>query len=48
MALTRIRLRFPGEQVQENEKNFKLNTYDVEPMRLKLQTDKTVADNNIR
>lgn len=48
MALTRIRLRFPGEQVEEHEKNFKLNSYDVEAMRLKLQTDKTVADNNIR
>jgi E3 ubiquitin-protein ligase SHPRH len=44
MAVTRIRLRLPGETVEANEEAFKLSEYDVEPMQLKLQTDKVVAD----
>ncbi len=48
MALTRIRLRIPGEKISESDKNFKLNLHEVEPMRLKLQTEKVVAENNIK
>ena len=48
MALTRIRLKHPNEIVEENEKSFKLEEYDVDPLRIKLQTERVISENNLR
>ncbi len=48
MAVLRIRLCFEGEEILENERGWKLHPYDVDYMKTKLSTDKSVAETNLR
>jgi hypothetical protein len=44
MAITRLRLKIQGEIVQEDQQNYILDPQDIAPMKLKLNSDKTLAD----
>lgn len=48
MAITKLQLRAPNEKVSETEKAFKLLPIEVPSTKLKLQTDRSLADINLR